>query len=172
MKIVASSDHAGLNLRKAVVKTLRARGIDVEDLGPQTPDPVDYPDEAARVARRVLSGGDVRGLLVCGSGVGMCMAANKIEGIRAVDAWNVDSARLSRAHNDANVLCLGERLISEGDADAIIDTWLSTPFEGGRHARRVAKIDHMADHMAAHSADQTTDSTKEPPPTAGNEPQG
>lgn len=167
MKIVASSDHAGLNLRKAVVQTLRARGIDVEDLGPQTPEPVDYPDEAARVARRVLAGGDVRGLLVCGSGVGMCMAANKIEGIRAVDAWNVDSARLSRAHNDANVLCLGERLISEGDADAIIDTWLSTPFEGGRHARRVAKIDHMA----AHLADQTPDPRKEPPPDAGKEPQ-
>lgn len=140
MKIVASSDHAGLKLRKALVKTLRERGFDVEDLGPETPEPIDYPDEAAKVGRRISAGGDVRGLLVCGSGVGMCIAANKIEGVRAVDAWSVESARLSRAHNDANVLCLGARLVSDTDANAIVEAWLTTPFDGGRHAARVAKL--------------------------------
>lgn len=143
MKIVASSDHAGLKLRKALVKTLRERGLDVEDLGPETPDPIDYPDEAAKVGRRISAGGDVRGLLVCGSGVGMCIAANKIDGVRAVDAWSVESARLSRAHNDANVLCLGARLVSDADANAIVDAWLTTPFDGGRHAARVAKLDNL-----------------------------
>jgi ribose 5-phosphate isomerase B len=143
LKIVASSDHAGLKLRKALVKTLRERGLDVEDLGPETPDPIDYPDEAAKVGRRISAGGDVRGLLVCGSGVGMCIAANKIDGVRAVDAWSVESARLSRAHNDANVLCLGARLVSDADANAIVDAWLTTPFDGGRHAARVAKLDNL-----------------------------
>jgi ribose 5-phosphate isomerase B len=147
IKIVASSDHAGLKLRKVLVKGLRDRGVEVEDLGPDSAEPIDYPDEAAKVGHRVGADGgqDVRGLLVCASGVGMCMAANKIDGVRAVDAWSVESARLSRAHNDANVLCLGERLLSEADATAILDAWLVTPFEGGRHARRVAKVDHMND---------------------------
>jgi len=145
IKIVASSDHAGLKLRKTLVKGLRDRCVEVEDLGPDSAEPIDYPDEAAKVAHRVGAGEDVRGLLVCASGVGMCMAANKIDGVRAVDAWSVESARLSRAHNDANVLCLGERLLSEADASAILDAWLVTPFEGGRHARRVEKVDHMND---------------------------
>jgi ribose 5-phosphate isomerase B len=150
IKIVASSDHAGLKLRRVLVKELRDRGVDVEDLGPDSPEPIDYPDEAAKVAHRVGVGADadVRGLLVCGSGVGMCMAANKFAGVRAVDAWDLESARLSRAHNDANVLCLGERLLSEANASAILDAWLVTPFEGGRHARRVAKVDHMNDSTA------------------------
>jgi len=150
-KVVASSDHAGFKLRKALVKGLRERGVEVEDLGPDTPEPIDYPDEAAKVAREVQvglgAGAEVRGLLVCGSGVGMCMAANKFDGVRAVDAWSVESARLSRAHNDANVLCLGARLISETDASAILDAWLATPFEGGRHAARVDKIDRMVEHL-------------------------
>jgi ribose 5-phosphate isomerase B len=157
LKVVASSDHAGFKLRKILVKGLRERGVEVEDLGPDTPDPIDYPDEAAKVARevsvsahagaRAAGSADVRGLLVCGSGVGMCMAANKVDGVRAVDAWSVESARLSRAHNDANVLCLGARLISDADASAILDAWLATPFEGGRHAVRVDKVDHMVDQM-------------------------
>jgi ribose 5-phosphate isomerase B len=129
-----------------LVNTLRERGIEVEDLGPETPNPIDYPDEAAKVGVLVgqrVGAGDVRGLLVCGSGVGMCMAANKIDGVRAVDAWNVESARLSRAHNDANVLCLGARLVSDADANAILDAWLTTPFDGGRHAARVAKLGEL-----------------------------
>lgn len=112
----------------------------LEDRGPSRPEPVDYPDEAAKVARLVRDTPGARGILVCGSGIGMSIAANKIPGVRAVDAWSLDAARLSRQHNDANVLCLGERLLSEEEAYAIVDTWLATPFEGGRHGTRVAKI--------------------------------
>jgi len=141
VKIYVSSDHAGFDLRQKLVSALRDRGVNVDDRGPPSPTPVDYPDEAAKVARRVRDDGDgSRGILVCGSGVGMCMAANKIPGIRAVDAWCTEAARLSRAHNDANVLCLGERLIDEAEAMKIVDVWLATPFEGGRHATRVAKL--------------------------------
>lgn len=141
MKIYASSDHAGFNLRNALVNVLRDRGFDVDDRGPATADPIDYPDEAAKIGRLVAGDPGSRGLLVCGSGIGVCMAANRLRGIRAVDAWNTESARLSRAHNDANVLCLGARLVSEAEAVAISDAWLTTAFEGGRHAGRVAKID-------------------------------
>jgi ribose 5-phosphate isomerase B len=143
LKIYVSSDHAGFNLRKSLVNALKTRGFDVDDLGPQTADPLDYPDEADKVGRLVRDTPGSRGLLLCGTGVGMCMAANKVRGVRAVDAWNVESARLSRAHNDANVLCLGGRLLSEAEASAILDVWLSTPFEGGRHSGRVAKMDRL-----------------------------
>ena len=143
VKIYASSDHAGVDLRKALVTALRNRGIDVDDRGPASAAPTDYPDEAVRIGRLVLAHPESRGLLVCGSGIGVCMAANRLSGVRAVDAWNIDSARLSRAHNDANVLCLGARLVSESEAVAILDTWLTTAFEGGRHATRVHKIDAL-----------------------------
>ncbi len=141
MKIYASSDHAGFRLRKALVKLLRDRGVEVDDRGPPTAEPLDYPDEAAKIGQLVHDHAGSRGLLVCGSGIGMCIAANRINGVRAVDAWSIESARLSRAHNDANVLCLGARLLSETDAANILDAWLTTPFEGGRHSVRVAKID-------------------------------
>lgn len=139
--IFVSSDHAGFVLREKVVRHLAARKeLRIEDRGPASPAPVDYPDEAAKVARLVTETPGARGILVCGSGIGMSIAANKIPGVRAVDAWSVDAARLSRQHNDANVLCLGERLLSEADAFAIVDTWLATAFDGGRHGTRVAKI--------------------------------
>lgn len=143
MKIFASSDHAGFELRKALVATLRSRGLDVEDLGPEDRAPRDYPNEALTVSRLVGGTPGSRGLLVCGSGIGMCIAANRVNGIRAVDAWSVEAARLSRSHNDANVLCLGARLISAGDAQAIVDVWLSTAFDGGRHTARLAQIDQV-----------------------------
>jgi ribose 5-phosphate isomerase B len=139
-KIYAGSDHAGFTLRRRLVDHLRARGHEVEDLGPTTDASCDYPTSAAAVARAVRDDAGAVGLLVCGTGLGVCIAANKIRGVRAVDAWNVDGAKMSRAHNDANVLCLGERLISEAEALAVVDTWLATPFEGGRHGRRVAQI--------------------------------
>jgi RpiB/LacA/LacB family sugar-phosphate isomerase len=139
--IFVSSDHAGFVLREKLVRHLAARqDLRLEDRGPSRPDPVDYPDEAAKVARLVRDTPGARGILVCGSGIGMSIAANKVPGVRAVDAWSLDSARLSRQHNDTNVLCLGERLLSEEDAYAIVDTWLATPFDGGRHGTRVAKI--------------------------------
>ncbi len=139
-KIYAGSDHAGFVLRRRLVEHLRARGHVVEDLGPETDASSDYPTFGAAVARAVRDEAGAFGLLVCGTGLGICIAANKIRGVRAVDAWNVEAAKQSRAHNDANVLCLGERLIAETEAIAVVDTWLATSFEGGRHARRVAQI--------------------------------
>jgi ribose 5-phosphate isomerase B len=142
LKIYASSDHAGFTLRGKLVGHLRRKGLDVDDRGPASAaQPLDYPDEAGKIGRLVRGDPGSLGLLVCGSGIGVCMAANKVRGVRAAHAWNVDSARLSRSHNDANVLCLGERLITDTEAFAIVDAWLDTPFDGGeRHVRRVTKI--------------------------------
>lgn len=139
-KIYAGSDHAGFALRRTLVDHLRGRGHLVEDLGPETNVSCDYPTFAATVARAVRDEAGTFGLLVCGTGLGVAIAANKIRGVRAVDAWNLEAARLSRAHNDANVLCLGERLVPEAEAIAVLDTWLATSFEGGRHALRLAQI--------------------------------
>jgi ribose 5-phosphate isomerase B len=139
-KIFAGSDHAGFELRARIVAHLRALGFDVEDLGTPSGESTDYPDWAAAVGRAVRDQAGSVGVLVCGTGLGVCMAANKIHGVRAADAWSVEAARLSRAHNDANVLCVGSRLVPEATAFAIVDAWLDTDFEGGRHARRVDKI--------------------------------
>jgi ribose 5-phosphate isomerase B len=139
-KIYAGSDHAGFSLRHRLVEHLRAAGHTVEDLGTTTEASCDYPDYAAAVGRAVSGEPGAVGLLVCGTGMGVCIAANKIHGVRAVDAWNVDAAKISRAHNDANVLCLGERLVAESDAVAIMTAWLGTPFDGGRHVGRIDKM--------------------------------
>jgi len=139
-KIFAGSDHAGFELRARVVGHLRAIGFEVEDLGSPSAESTDYPDWAAAVGRAVRDHAGSLGVLVCGTGLGVCIAANKINGVRAVDIWSVEGARLSRAHNDANVLCVGARLVPEAAAFSIVDAWLDTEFEGGRHARRVAKI--------------------------------
>jgi ribose 5-phosphate isomerase B len=139
-KIFAGSDHAGFGLRGRLVAHLRGRGLEVEDLGAPTAESSDYPDWAAAVGRAVRDHGGSFGLVVCGTGLGVCIAANKVRGVRAVDAWNLEGALQSRGHNDANVLCLGARLVPEAQAIAILDAWLEAPFEGGRHARRVAKI--------------------------------
>ncbi len=139
-KLFTGSDHAGFDLRQRLVAHLRQRGHEVEDLGPLSAESTDYPDWAAAVGRAVRGQPGAAGVLVCGSGLGVCIAANKIHGVRAALAWNVESARLSRAHNDANVLCVGARMVAEADALAIVDAWLETPFAGGRHELRVAKI--------------------------------
>jgi ribose 5-phosphate isomerase B len=142
-KIYTGSDHAGYELRGRMVAHLRALGFEVEDLGSPSAESSDYPDWAAAVGRAVRDHAGTLGVLVCGTGLGVCMAANKIHGVRAVDVWSVEAARLSRAHNDANVLCVGARLIPEASAFPIVDAWLDTQFEGGRHARRVAKIEAL-----------------------------
>ncbi len=139
-KLVAASDHAGLALRAEAVKAARGRGAEVEDLGPFTADSVDYPDLAARVGEAVASGRARFGVLVCGTGIGMSIAANKLDGVRAALCRSEYEARMARAHNDANVLCLGERVTGPGLGAAIVEAFLATPFEGGRHARRVEKI--------------------------------
>ena len=137
MKIAIASDHAGFDLKQRVVEHLGARGV---DLGPPSADRVDYPDYAGAVARAIQQGEADFGVLVCGSGIGMAMAANRYAGVRAALVHNAIAARLSRQHNDAQIICLGSRLIGEVVALEAIDAFLAADFEGGRHAGRVAKI--------------------------------
>jgi ribose 5-phosphate isomerase B len=142
VKIAAGADHAGFAVKQAVVRRLRAQGHEVVDVGTSDAETsVDYPDFAHAVAETVAAGSAERGVLVCGTGLGMCMAANRHEGVRAADATTPHLAEMSRRHNDANVLCLGGRLLSEDEAWAITEVWMATPFEGGRHTRRVESID-------------------------------
>src|SRR4051794_16839655 len=136
-KVVVGSDHAGLQLRAEAVKVLREMAFEVEDLGPMSGESVDYPDYAKRVADAVAAGKASFGLLVCGTGIGMCIAANKIRGVRAAKCTSEFEARMARAHNDTNVLCLGERVVGVGLGTAIVRAFFSAAFEGGRHAGRV-----------------------------------
>ena len=138
--IIIASDHAGVEMKAAVAGELRRRGLSVTDAGPASADPVDYPDYAAAVAGQVSGAAFPRGILICGSGIGMCIAANKFPGVRAAPCHDDLTAEMSRRHNDANVLCLSADLLSDQHIDRMISTWLSTEFEGGRHARRVEKI--------------------------------
>jgi ribose 5-phosphate isomerase B len=140
MRIALGADHAGVALKRNIRQLLDERGISYQDFGTESTESVDYPDFAARVAHEVASGAFDRGLLFCGSGIGMAIAANKVAGIRAASAPDEQSARLSREHNDANVLALGERLTPPDAARRIVNVFLDTPFAGGRHQRRVDKI--------------------------------
>jgi len=141
MRIALGADHAGYDLKQHLVTVLRDGGHEVDDLGTASRESTDYPDWAARVAEAVATGRAERGVLVCGSGVGMAIVANRRRGVRAVAAVELMSARLARAHNDANVLALGARLTAAPHAEAILSEFLATPFEGGRHVRRVEKMD-------------------------------
>lgn len=140
MRIAVGSDHAGWPLKEPLVAFLIEQGWDVEDFGTFSGDSVDYPDYAVKVAEAVAHGDVERGLLLCGSGQGMCMTANKVGGVRAALAHDVVSARLSREHNDANVLTMGARFVAEPLAEEILKTFLATPFQGGRHTVRIEKI--------------------------------
>lgn len=140
MRIALGSDHAGVELKALIVRELDDREFDCHDFGPSTDSPVDYPDYAARVAESVSSGQFDRGILICGTGVGMAIAANKVPGIRAAQVTNSDGARLSREHNNANILTLGARYTSVAEALKIVNAFLETPFSGGRHQRRIDKI--------------------------------
>jgi ribose 5-phosphate isomerase B len=140
MKIAVAADHAGFALKQQVLEYLESRGVEVEDCGPQDAEPVDYPDFAEKVAGKVAAKQAGCGVLVCGTGIGMMLAANKVPGIRAVAANDTLSARMAREHNDANVLTMGARLIDAATMRRVIDAWLATPFAGGRHQRRVQKI--------------------------------
>jgi ribose 5-phosphate isomerase B len=139
-RVIAASDHAGVSLRAEAVKGAAAAGFEVEDLGPAAGERVDYPDAARQVAEAVVGGRARFGVLVCGTAIGMSIAANKVAGIRAAHCSTEYEARMARAHNDANVLCLGERVVGPGVGAAIVAAFLGTPFEGGRHAERVEKI--------------------------------
>ncbi|MBX5481672.1 MAG: ribose 5-phosphate isomerase B [Myxococcaceae bacterium] len=140
MKIAIASDHAGLRLKVELVELLLSRGHELDDLGTYNNDSVDYPDFATQVALAVREGRADRGVLICGTGIGMSIVANKYRGIRAAVCTSEFEAKMARAHNDANVLCLGQRVIGPGLAGTILQAFLDTPFEGGRHERRVQKI--------------------------------
>jgi ribose 5-phosphate isomerase B len=140
LKVVVGSDHAGLELKRALSEHLRSKGHELVDVGTDGPASCDYADFAQAVARRVASGEADRGLLVCGTGQGMAMAANKVAGVRAGCVSDTFSAKMITAHNDARVLCLGQRVVGAGLAIEIVDAWIGATFEGGRHAARVAKI--------------------------------
>lgn len=141
--IAVGADHAGFHLKEVLAAHLRDRGVDVLDLGTDSEERVDYPDYGAAVGRAVAGGDAALGVAVCGSGIGICMAADKIPGVRAGTVHDETSARLARQHNDANVICLGARLVGESVAIAAVDAWLDASFEGGRHAARTAKLDAL-----------------------------
>ena len=139
--VILGSDHAGFALKEKLKETLDRLGVPWEDVGTRSEDSVDYPDFAHQVAEAVASGRFTRGVLVCGTGIGVSIAANRHPGVRAAVACDEDTARLSREHNDANVLALGGRTTDPARAEGILQVWLETPFAGGRHGRRVAKIE-------------------------------
>jgi ribose 5-phosphate isomerase B len=141
MRIAIGADHAGFLLKDHLRTRLTAAGHELVDFGTHAADSVDYPDFAALVASAVAAGEVQRGILVCGSGIGMAIAANRVRGVRAAACIDLYSAELCRQHNDANVLTLGSRILAPPLAEAIADRFLATPFEGGRHSRRVAKLD-------------------------------
>ena len=140
-RIPIAADHAGFEMKEKLVALLRDLGYEPEDLGATSPSASDYPDFAHPLANAVSKGDAKRGVLLCGSGIGMDIVANRYPHVRAALAWNPEIASLSRKHNDANVLVLPSRFMSEADAEQSLRTWLETPFEGGRHGRRVDKID-------------------------------
>ena len=141
MKIALASDHAGYSYKEKVKEYLKSKGYEVVDYGAHSAERSDYPDFAHKAAEGIMRGEAERGVFVCGSGIGISIAANRHKGIRAVDAVTTEMAKLGREHNDINVLALGERLITWEEVEKIIDTFFATDFEGGRHAERVKKID-------------------------------
>lgn len=140
MRIVIASDHAGIALKAELLEVLKEKGHTAEDLGAYSGESVDYPDFASRASKAVANGDADRGVLVCGTGIGMSIVANKHKGVRAALCTTEFEARMSRAHNDANVLCLGQRVVGGGLARVILEAFLDQPFEGGRHENRVQKI--------------------------------
>lgn len=143
MLVAIGSDHGGFQLKEEIKKLLAEENIAFEDFGTHSIQSVDYPDIAQKVGEAVVSGQYTRGILICGTGIGISIAANKIKGIRAALCHDVFSAKMTREHNDTNVLAMGERVIGPGLARMIVSTWLATEFVGGRHAARVDKISQL-----------------------------
>jgi ribose 5-phosphate isomerase B len=140
MKIAVASDHRGYQVKSKILAQLAELGHEGLDYGPGSGESVDYPDYAARVALDVASGAIDRGILICGTGMGMCIVANKVHGVRAVSCHDDLTAEMSRRHNDANIMCLSADLLGERLVSRMVEIWLTTEFEGGRHARRLEKI--------------------------------
>lgn len=143
-KIIIGSDHAGFNLKLKIISFLQEKNYEVEDIGCHSLESVDYPIIAQNLANKIADGVYEKGILICGSGIGMSIAANKVKGIRAVVCSDTTSAKFSRLHNDANILCFGERIVGEYLAKDIVEIWLSTDFEKERHLRRVNLIEPMS----------------------------
>jgi len=141
MKVALACDHGGYELKEFIKKLLAEQDVSVEDFGSHDPDPVDYPDTARPAVRSILHGRNDRGILICGTGLGMSITANRYPGIRGTLCHNEYTAEMARKHNDSNVLILGGRVTPPETAGKILRIWLETPFEGGRHARRIGKID-------------------------------
>ena len=155
MKIALASDHAGYSEKERLKPLFSELGLEVEDLGTVSEDSVDYPDYARKVAERVAHGEAEQGVLVCGSGTGMAIAANKVPGVRAAVAWSEETARLARQHNDANVLSIGARVTPLEEIPKIVRAWFNSSFDGGRHTARVEKIKEIEEQSCA-----STDSGK------------
>lgn len=141
MKFYIGTDHAGIDLKDYTVELLKEKGHEVVDMGPFSKERVDYPDYAHKVAQAILAENTAQGILICGSGIGMSMAANRHAGIRAALCHDAYTATVARGHNDANILCFGERIVGKGVAESIIDAWIAGSFDGGRHCGRVEKIE-------------------------------
>ncbi len=147
-KIAIGADHAGFDEKEKIKKQLEDLGIEYEDLGTYSTESVDYPDYAKKVGEAVAKGEVDQGILVCGSGIGISIAANKINGVRAALVWNAETARLSRQHNDANILVVGARTTPEGEIPKIVGEWFNAEFEGGRHGGRVDKMMALENDLA------------------------
>jgi len=143
MKYFIGTDHAGFEVKPFVIEYLQKKGIEVEDLGCYSNESVDYPDFAHKVANAVLENPGTMGILICGTGIGMSLAANKHKGIRAALCHDYYTAEMARRHNNANILCFGARIVGKGEIESILEAWLTHEFEGGRHQRRVEKIDNF-----------------------------
>ena len=142
-KIVIASDHAGFELKENVKEFLKQEGVSIEDLGPSNCDRVDYPDYGVKLAKAVSEDENLRGIVICGTGIGMSIVVNRFPKVRGTLCTDVYTAKLCREHNDSNVLVLGGRVVGPGLASEIVKTWLETSFEGGRHSDRLKKIDHI-----------------------------
>jgi len=145
MRIAVASDHRGFQIKEQILGLLKEMGHEVEDAGTCGPESVDYPDFAAIVARKISEGSADRGVLICGTGIGMAIAANKFKGVRAAPCTDEVTAEVSRRHNDLNCLCLSADLLSSRMVQRMIETWINTEFEGGRHERRIEKITALED---------------------------
>jgi ribose 5-phosphate isomerase B len=147
VKVAIASDHGGIIIRKEIISLLNEMKIDYIDLGCEYTTPVDYPDYAIPVAQKVINGEVERGILICGTGIGMSISSNKVKGIRCALVHDLFSAKATREHNDTNILAMGERVIGPGLAREIAKVWLTTPFEGGRHENRVNKIKRYEENL-------------------------
>lgn len=143
MRIAIASDHRGIRVKSQILSQVRELGHDAQDMGPDSDESVDYPDYAARIGQAISRGDVDRGILVCGTGMGMCIAANKFGGVRAVTCHDDVTAEMSRRHNDANVMCLSADLLGDRLLGRIVEIWLKTEFEEGRHKRRIEKISEI-----------------------------